>query len=324
MNAVSRPDPLLKTLARDSKTRTDRLHYASGELLGADDFSVEQTYHRRQLARALLLLHGSGTIAGLRVDLKPQADPRNPNELQEVELMVQPGLAIDRAGRLIEVARPHCLRLKRWFQYIAAAVPDFTPPNEDDQDVLKKAFQPDSGQVIADVFLRFHECDGSPSPAFATGPFDALDASQPSRTRDAHELKLVLRPETSADLNDKTKAGRAFDPWQKVLTTAQSDPGNDNLFKALRAASLAGWDAHEVPTEPAAVPFREYPAHFDPTAVLLARVRIPATRVNPDEVPVPTFSAAAWQDPTVRPDNFIRNFILAPALALRLGISFNP
>jgi hypothetical protein len=324
MNGVSRPDPLLKTLARDSRTRADRLHYATGELLGADDFSVEQTYHRRQLARALLLLHGSGTIAGLRVDLKLQVNPDDPGALDEVELVVQPGLAIDRAGRLIEVARPHCLRLKRWFQYLAAAVPDFTPQNEDDQDDLKKAFHPDSGQVIADVFLRFHECEGSPSPAFATGPFDALDASQPSRTRDAHELKLVLRPEPSADLNDETKAGRAFDPWQGVLATAQSNPGNDNLLKVLQAASLAGWDAHEVPNEPAAVPSREYPARFDPTAVLLARIRIPATRSNPGEVPIPTFSAAAWGIPAVRPDNLIRNFIYAPALALRLGISFNP
>ncbi len=54
-------DPLV------SSAQADRLHYATGELLGADDFRDEQTYHRRQLARALLYLYGSGTIAGLRV-----------------------------------------------------------------------------------------------------------------------------------------------------------------------------------------------------------------------------------------------------------------
>src|SRR6185295_14689509 len=90
----------------------DRVNYATGTLLGADDFLDEQSYHRGRLARALAALHGSGvtlpgiatgfgfaggTVLGLRVDWVKAA----PNQEEELELT--PGLAIDRLGRLIEV-----------------------------------------------------------------------------------------------------------------------------------------------------------------------------------------------------------------------------
>jgi hypothetical protein len=38
--------------------------------------------------------------------------------------------------------------------------------------------------VIADVFLNFVVCERGKTPAFASGPFDALDAIAPSRLRD--------------------------------------------------------------------------------------------------------------------------------------------
>src|SRR5262245_13655248 len=98
---TSTPDPLV------SSANFDRLHYATGELLGADDFRDEQTYHRRQLARALLHLHGSGTVAGLRVIHGHR--PGQNRAPDEVELEVFPGLALDHAGRLVEVPRNACL-----------------------------------------------------------------------------------------------------------------------------------------------------------------------------------------------------------------------
>ena len=39
-------DPVLKT-------ESERLYYSTGELLGADDFRAEQSYHRRQLAAVI-------------------------------------------------------------------------------------------------------------------------------------------------------------------------------------------------------------------------------------------------------------------------------
>jgi hypothetical protein len=321
------PDPLLDTLGTDSRLRADRLHYATGELLGADDFSIEQTYHRRQLARALLLLHGSGTVAGLRVDATPQFNKDDLTQLDEVILAVNPGLAIDRAGRLIELARPQCLRLKRWFDYLAAAEPDLTPENEDDRTDLAAAFHPQAatgaGVIIADVFLSFHECGRAPSPAFATGPFDALDASQPSRTRDAHELKLVLRKESDGALQEPPNTPVAFDPWRQALSDAAGDPANDNVVKQLRVASLAAWNALGVAEKTSESPVHEYPALFDPTALLLARVRLPASRASVTGPPVGEFTAAAWTNPAAQINNFVRNFVIPPAAALRGGLLLN-
>src|SRR6185503_14976001 len=93
----------------------DRVFYATGILLDADDFNAEQNYHRGQLARTLAHLHGSGTAAGLKVNwVEASADPQAA-DAQEEEIQVEPGIAVDRLGRLIEVPRPACIRLRRWF-----------------------------------------------------------------------------------------------------------------------------------------------------------------------------------------------------------------
>ena len=46
----------------------DRVFYATGVLLAADDFQDEQTYHRRQLACALAALSPGGSATPLTLD----------------------------------------------------------------------------------------------------------------------------------------------------------------------------------------------------------------------------------------------------------------
>jgi hypothetical protein len=46
-----------------------RVYYSLGRMLGVDDFQADQDYHRGCLARALLQLCGTGTVAGLNVSL---------------------------------------------------------------------------------------------------------------------------------------------------------------------------------------------------------------------------------------------------------------
>jgi hypothetical protein len=296
-------DPILKA-------ESDRLHYATGELLGADDFRDEQTYHRRQLAQTLLFLNGSGTLAGLRVVARHR--PGKKPEDDEVHLEVRPGLAVDRAGRLIEVPRAACLRLRRWFDYVAAQTVDSSLPDAGD---LRTAFH--GGAVIADIFLAFHACDRGYTPAFASGPFDSLDASQPSRVRDAYELTLAPRPEANPPL--------ASDPWSGVATAAVADRA-----AAARQASLEAWDTFALPPSDHVGDWHENPAEVDPTAVLLARLRIPAAAApNATSAPIADWSAAAWPAPTpaspapieVTPnvDNNVRNFILPAAAVRRLA-----
>ena len=287
------PDPLV------TRPGADRLHYSTGELLGADDFRDEQTYHRRQLARALLHLNGSGTLAGLRVVHRHR--PGQGGEPDEVELEVLPGLALDRAGRLIEVPREACLRLRRWFDFLAGRLPS---SSEVDRADLREAWRADSavpagGVIVADVFLTFHQCPRGYTPAFAAGPFDALDASQPSRVRDAYELSLVLRREADNDL-----AG-AGDPWDGIAGASLEE-----RIASAEALSFALWDRL---TQPAP----EIPAGVDPTSVLLARLRIPAApAASAADAPVPQWSAAAWPGEDANVDNGVRN-VLLPASAVR-------
>ncbi|MCI0744222.1 MAG: hypothetical protein L0Y58_02350 [Verrucomicrobia subdivision 3 bacterium] len=179
----TRNDPLLE------RQLPDRLFYATGMLLDQRDFEDEQTYHRNRLARALAYLHGSGTAAGLRVSWAPPiaagSDPQFP-EGREGELELTAGLAIDRLGRLIEVPRRACIRLKRWF---------------DEQEIDRLVAGLHSGfynGVVVDLFIRFVACERGKTPAFASGPFDATNAAVPSRVRDAYELKLFIRPESDA------------------------------------------------------------------------------------------------------------------------------
>jgi hypothetical protein len=363
-------DPLVSNLA------SERLKYSTGELLGADDFRDEQTYHRRQLARALLHLHGSGTIGGLRVVHRFRAAQDDVDD--EVELEVRPGMALDHAGRLIEVPREACLRLRRWYAFVGARPPASAGLNVDS---LRRAWRADAsvtagGVVVADVLLTFHPCPRGYTPAFASGPFDALDASQPSRVRDAYELTLVPRFEADGDLPD------ASDPWAEVTGATLEDrrdaaieasldlwqrparlrvtpgaapgdaaaatlgPGSRvsmrNLVTTGRADSRAAITTAiargmvlevrgSIPLGGAAIERDllvpnpvlhqppEIPLGFDATAVLLARLRLPASEnSNAGQPPIPDWSQPTWAAVDGHVDNRVRRVLLPPAVVQRL------
>jgi hypothetical protein len=152
---------------------------------------------------------------------------------------------------------------------------------------------------VADVLLAFHPCPRGYTPAFASGPFDALDASQPSRVRDSYELSLVLRTEADVDLPT------AFDPWGDVTGGTLEE----RLTRAVDV-SLGLWDR-------AGDPAPEIPPGVDPTAVLLARLRLPAQpAVTGEDAPRPDWSAAVWAGRESRLNNRVRHVVL-PAAAVR-------
>ena len=78
----------------------------------------------------------------------------------------------------------------------------------------------------ADIFLAFHPCERGYTPAFASGPFDALDASQPSRVRDAYELTLVPRPKPESPATQKLERERRI----KRATRIESHPGEVSVL----------------------------------------------------------------------------------------------
>lgn len=261
----------------------DRVAYATGMLLDAEDFRAEQAYHRGRLARALAYLHGHGTVAGLRVvhdaEIAPGVDPGLPQGREE-RLRVQPGLAIDRVGRLVEFTRPKCVRLDRWYRGTEA-------------ELLRRSFHgPPRDGVVADVFVRFAVCERGKTPAFATGPFDSLDAVRAARLRDAAEVFLVPRP-ASVGL---PQPGR---PWPGLGTVAP--PGRR---AALNEAILGAWrDGSEFQEDGMPDPLPEHAGVGDTTSVFLARVLIPATAATGggDERPQRNPGASVSVDNSLRP-----------------------
>ena len=274
------PEPL-----RQALQRADRVYYATGVLLDADDFGDEQTYHRRQLARALAYLHGSGTVAGLAVAWQGADDTADPPV--EEQLFVQPGLAIDRLGRLIELHTEYCIRLNRWYEQQTAGD-------------LRQGFSSDLNGVVVDVFIRFAVCERRKTPAFAAGGFDALDAVVPSRLRDGYHLSLVIRTE------DNLSQNLPVSPWP-------APNGNiDELHDAILDAWHEGTDDWD---EQGPNPRPEHAEGQDTTDIFLARLTLPAADIGAGEKP------ERIENANVIIDNHSRSFVYSTeALARWLGV----
>lgn len=299
-------DPLLTARAG----APSRPHYALGMALHEDDFLAEQTYHRGQLARALAAIHGSGTVAGLRVGYTARQPESRPGagDSQPAELRVEAGLAIDPFGRLIELSRPVCIDLDRWFG--PAALPaDADAATLTRTASLRDAFDP-QGRLTADVFIRFVPCGGGLTPAFARGAADALDAVVAERVLDCAEVRLApRRPD---------RLPRPQDPWAGVTgsTFAErlEDLRNDVLDPGHWQRIVDPPVPDEVPEELRQVPTPGLPASVESGAqwVMLARVTFAAAGPVGSGGPRP--GAAA---PEI--DNLIRRFVLTPGAIARLG-----
>jgi len=300
-------------LARPDLDWRDRLNYVQGMLLDANSFGDEQLYHRGRLARALAYLFGTGTVAGLAVSYQ------NGDGKDEIE--VSPGLAIDPLGRLIEVPRRWCLEIGPWF----------AAQREADLSRGWLIEAPDPPVLVADVFVRFVECGRRLSPAFASGPYDALDAVAPSRLRDGFELALVIRTEAeqrraaiTAGASPPLPEIPAPDADARALELLAMAPAD--RLAAMRTDVLGAWREgsqfweNDRPPRlrehlPASVSFSgDDPLEVgrDTTSVLLARVRIPIDGPVGSDPP----TRAIGVDPMV--DNELRRFIYSVGILTRI------
>jgi len=270
----------------------DRVHYATGVLLGAEDFQAEQNYHRSRLARALAYAMGYGTLAGLEVTHEPEQPAAADTAARSERLLVAPGLAIDRLGRMIEVVNPRCLKLAEWYQ---AQSPQLLRQAWHDADNLWAGAP---AGVAADLFVRFVVCERGKTPAFASDAFDSFDSVTAARLRDGFEMELILRQEThppvpqpqwpdfGADAN--TLRGAIYHAWRQGSAYS----------------SLQGID-----------PLAEHVAGQDSSALFLARLLLPADQAPAGQRPARRTGEA------VEVRNELRPFVVtANALARWLDI----
>ena len=239
---MSDADPFAPTDPIAALPAAERVNYATGVMLDAEDFLDEQSYHRARLATALKSLAGFGTIAGLRVRPPETDDP-------ERELHVDAGMALDRFGRIIEIDEPWCIRLARWF----AA--------QTDGDLLAAVQAGPPPVLLVDVFLSALDCARAKTPAFATGPFDALDAVIPARIAETATLELVIRDEAGTP------------PLPKNFWPDAGASAADKL-----TAVLGSWNpGYSSDGDTVLDPLQEHVEGHDPSAIYLARVSIPLT-----------------------------------------------
>src|SRR5580692_59734 len=80
-------------------TDIERLNYYEGEFLGAIDFQDEQEYHRDMRRRHNIGQHTWGIVTGLELAQAPNGNMDGANT--EVDVYLQPGMAVDGFGREI-------------------------------------------------------------------------------------------------------------------------------------------------------------------------------------------------------------------------------
>ena len=261
-----------------------RVSYSTGRMLGVEDFQAEQDYHRGRLARALMSLHGTGTVVGLNVTTDNNAD------LSQLEIQVAPGIAIDRVGRILDVPVTVCIRPQAWLA------------QQTDSDLIL-AYKSNS-YILVDVFAAFAACTRGKTPCFATqDDYDATDAFSANRTLDSFAMQLVLRTDANPLLPKDTWLSEGVPPAGGTAPTATE-------LAAIKQSILS---ATPVPAQTAP---QEYPPLADTTSVFLARIEIAATQAGAGQRPVADLTK-------ITIDNQSRLFVLPTMLLARwAGLGF--
>ena len=153
--------------------------YHFGMLLGVDDFESEQAYHRGKMRLHNGWLHGEGVVWGLLVDAPPAegggADLKG-------ELRVQPGLALDAAGRELYLAATACVSVPAWYEL-----------HKDDPELKAVVTTDEAGNVTFDahVVARFRACLSRQVPAISEPCVGSGGDTAFSRAQETAELLLL-------------------------------------------------------------------------------------------------------------------------------------
>jgi hypothetical protein len=152
-----------------------RVNYSFGLVLGVDEFLQEQTHLLEKHRRHNRMLHGFGTVCGLKVTVPPDVDPP--------EIRVAGGLAVSPGGFDICVPSVMCARVNEWLAANAAELAD--------------RFGDPPGSVSACVVLCYRECATDIVPVPGEPCRTDEEAMAPSRLADSFELKLCIPEEAS-------------------------------------------------------------------------------------------------------------------------------
>ena len=231
-----------------------RVNYTLGLVLGVDEFQQDQLYHAAGRRWHNRLLHGYGTVWGLKVDA-PQAGDQQP------EIRVGAGVAVDPCGREICVPDTMCVKLGPWLTRHKASL----------QQIYGNT-APEGLSLPLAVVLCHRECPDDAVPVPGEPCRSQEDAMQPSRIRESFELRLALRddapwgsppPENTTGLHTfrvsqpEEEVVREFGKLLQRVKVTEFGEGEEELYAAVRALEdyLSGVALSPPPgTGPIAIP----------------------------------------------------------------------
>ncbi len=153
-----------------------RVNYSFGLVLGVDEFLQEQTHLLETHRRHNRMLHGFGTVCGLKVSAPAGVDPP--------EIRVTGGLAVSPGGFDICVPNVMCAKVNEW---LAANAQD-----------LRDRFGDPPGLVSACVVLCYRECATDIVPVPGEPCRTDEEAMAPSRLADSFDLKVCIPEEVGS------------------------------------------------------------------------------------------------------------------------------
>jgi hypothetical protein len=237
-------------------------NYVFGMVLGPTDFRQVLEHFEWKHRNSNLLLHGSGTVCGLKVSTRPPpAD----------EIAVSAGFAISPHGRWIRVERDQCASLNQWLQA---------------QKNIPYA-SPGLGPHKIYVTLCYNQCLTDLVPIAGQQCAPDADNQAPSRILESFELQFSWTP-PAQPLEDRARLFGAVMRRVEIIDTAGSLPGDDSqrLFAAVRALAQ---DPLPLPSSlPDGGPFRLTSA--DAEAAIREALTIWVTEICPKIRPKPEAS----------------------------------
>lgn len=276
----------------DFKAPLKRVSYQPGMLLGLEATRAEQEYHRRHLNRHSYWLHGSGTVAGLRISAKGD-DPGDDTTQARIRLLVSPGIGVDGLGREITVQEPYCIDLGAWLT---------TQYQDKESDrwgaLIRDGYDEGSNLLWLKVTMRYQENPSGLQPVMATDVNAGTDPVEPSRLQDGVLFELVAERPADAPAGDHPFAAHnALPAWGDDLANTLNQGERDRINAAADAEKgqlqLAARLLYALADDNEALATRE---SFTTTASELARtllarvaIRLTPTReliVNPRRVTV--------------------------------------
>ena len=195
-----------------------RVNYAFGMVLGVNDFRQEQTHFEWKQRLSNRLLHGMGTVCGLKLSTRPLSNG------SDVEVYVTPGYGISPQGHWIWVEHEQCGRFNQWLQGAPpnVASPPLSPPD------LQKVY----------VTLCYDQCLTDPVPVAGRACASDEDTRVPSRLLETFKLQFSWQaPKQTAE-----DAARDFEKLlgQVRIVPPSSLPDADDSTLLLERVAVIG------------------------------------------------------------------------------------